>query len=144
MLPEKLQDILDLFQTMDEPEMRSMLLIDYADKFTDVPARIAKRPFGKEHQVPYCESEGYVWLEERPDKTIKLHFAVENPSGISAKALAAILDETLSGQPADVIAEVEPEIIYTFFGKNITMGKGQGLTALVTMVKSKAKKLIRH
>jgi hypothetical protein len=38
-----------------------------------------------------------VWALKKPDDTLKLYFAVENPSGVSAKALAAILDKTLSG-----------------------------------------------
>jgi len=140
MLPEKLTQFLTDFQAMDDREMRSMVLIDYADKFTEVPERIARRPFDEQHKIPYCESEGYVWIEELPQQRVKLHFAVENPSGISAKALAAILDETLSGEPAEVVARVDPEMIYTLFGKNITMGKGQGLMAMVTMVKSLSQK----
>ena len=46
---------------------------------------------------PQCESDAYVWALKKPDDTLKLYFAVENPSGVSAKALAAILDKTLSG-----------------------------------------------
>ena len=42
------------------------------------------------------------------DGTLKLHFAVENPSGISAKALAAILDQALSGLPPAEVADGRP------------------------------------
>lgn len=140
--PEKLRELLSMLQTLDDPQMRSMLLIDYADRFREVPEHIATRPFPKEHQVPYCESESYVWLEKRPDGTIQLYFAVENPAGISAKALAAILDQTLSGETARAVQNIDPEMVYVLFGRTITMGKGQGLMALVTMVKSLAQKYV--
>ncbi|NIR50392.1 SufE family protein [candidate division KSB1 bacterium] len=140
-LPEKLAGTISNFETVDDPDFRSTMLIDYADRFQEVPERISTRPFPKDRQVPFCESEAYVWLEPLPDKKVKLHFAVENPSGISAKALAAVLDQTLSGLPPEEIAKVSPEIVYKLFGRNISMGKGQGLTALVTMVKTEAQKL---
>ncbi len=140
-LPKKLAETLANFEAVDDPEFRTAMLIDYADRFKEVPERISKRPFPKENQVPFCESEAYVWLEELPDKRLKLHFAVENPSGISAKALAAVLDASLSGLPAEEIARVTPEIVYKLFGRQISMGKGQGLTALVEMVRSRAQKI---
>ena len=87
---------------------------------------VATRPFDKSHQVPQCESDAYVWAMKRPDGTLKLHFAVENPSGISAKALAAILEKTLSGLTPAEIATVSPEIVEQIFRQNISMGKGHG------------------
>ncbi len=93
---EELQETLDMFA---DPASRADLLIGFADKFKAVPADVATRPYPKSHQVPQCESEAYVWAQLQPDRTLKLHFAVENPSGISAKALAVILDSVFSGSP---------------------------------------------
>jgi sulfur transfer protein SufE len=74
-----------------------------------------------------------------PDGTLKLAFAVENPSGISAKALAAILDQTLSGLPPEEIAKVDPDIVEQIFRQNISMGKGMGLMSMVQAVRTLAK-----
>ena len=74
------------------------------------------------------------------DGTLKLHFAVENPSGVSAKALAAILDKALSGLPAADIATVDPEIVEKLFRQNISMGKGMGLMSMVLMVQALARR----
>ena len=93
----KLQDVLDLFATFDDPADRTNLLLSYADQFREVPREVATRPFGRDHLVPHCESEAYVWALKQPDGTLTLYFAVENPSGVSAKALGAILGRTLSG-----------------------------------------------
>ena len=76
---------------------------------------------------------------KRPDGTLKLHFAVENPSGISARALATILDKTLSGPPAAEIAAINCDIVERIFRRNISMGKGMGLMAMVDAVRTLAK-----
>ena len=138
-LPAKLQDLLSTFEMFSDPADRTGMLLSYADQFKEVPPEIARRPFPQNHQVPQCESDAYVWANRRDDGTLKLYFAVENPSGVSAKALAAILDRTLSGLPASEIARVGPEIVERIFRQNISMGKGMGLMSMVQAVQALAK-----
>ena len=137
-MPEKLQQLVDTFQMFD-PADRTGMLLSYADQFKDVPPSIATRPFSKSHQIPQCESDAYAWAQKMPDGTLKLYFAVENPSGVSAKALATILDKTLSGLPASEIATVTPDIVEKIFRQNISMGKGMGLMSMVDAVRALAK-----
>jgi len=137
--PKKLQDLLDMF-AMFEGTDRNDLLLSYADQFREVPADVAVRPFDKSHQIPQCESDAYAWAIRNPDGTLKLHFAVENPSGISAKALAAILDRTLSGLAPDEIGRIDQEIVERIFRQNISMGKGLGLMSMVLAVKALAER----
>jgi cysteine desulfuration protein SufE len=143
-LPAKLQAVLDLFATFDDPADRTNLLLSYADQFREVPPHVAARPFAKDHLVPHCESEAYVWALKQPDGALKLYFAVENPSGVSARALAAILDRSLSGLRPEDIAEVTPEIVERIFRQNISMGKGMGLMSMVQAVRSLAKAATSH
>jgi cysteine desulfuration protein SufE len=138
-LPAKLQAILDLFAAFDDPADRTNLLLSYADQFKEVPAEVASRPFARDHQVPQCETEANVWALKQPDGTVRLYFAVENPSGVSARALGAILDRSLSGLPAAEIASVTPDIVEGIFRQNISMGKGMGLMSMVQAVRSLAK-----
>ena len=138
--PEKLQTLLDVFAGVTDTHERTQLLLDYAKRFKEVPAEIATRPFGKQHLVPHCESEAYVWAVPNADGTLALHFAVENPSGISAKALGAILQKTLSGLPPAEIARVDPEIVERLFRQNISMGKGMGLMSMVGAVQALARR----
>lgn len=137
-MTDKLQQLVDTFQMFD-PADRTSMLLSYADQFKEVPSSIATRPFPKSHQIPQCESDAYAWARKHPDGTLKLYFAVENPSGISAKALAAILDKTLSGLPASDIATVTPDIVEKIFRQNISMGKGMGLMSMVQAVQALAK-----
>ena len=139
-LPGKLQAVLETFDLFPDQADRTNLLLDYADQFREVPPEVARRPFDKSHQVPQCESDAYVWARRMPDGTLTLHFAVENPSGVSAKALAAILERTLSGLPAGEIARIDPSIVERLFRQNISMGKGMGLMSMVEAVRTLAKR----
>jgi len=139
-VPEKLTQTLEMLELVPDRSERIQLLIDIAGRFEDVPPRISRRPFPKEHQVPACESEAYVFGEERPDGTLDFHFAVENPQGISAKAMAVLLDETLSGAPPEQVAEVPQDIVYKVFGRELSMGKSMGLMSMVGMVAALAKR----
>src|SRR5215831_13887531 len=127
-----------MFQMFD-PADRTSMLLSYADQFKEVPPAVATRPFPKSHQVPQCESDAYVWAHRQADGTLQLYFAVENPSGVSAKALAAILDKTLSGLPASEIARLNTDIVEKIFRQNISMGKGLGLMSMVQAVQTLAK-----
>ena len=138
--PERLQALLDVFAGVPDTHERTQLLIDFARRFKEVPPEVATRPFAPEHLVKHCESEAYAWAVPNADGTLKLHFAVENPSGVSAKALAAILDKALSGLPAVEIAKVDPEIVETLFRQNISMGKGMGLMSMVLTVAALARR----
>lgn len=120
-----------------------MLLIEFADQFEDVPARIAERPFPEENHVTRCESEAFVWAEDRPDGTQDYWFAVENPQGLSAKAWAVIMQQTLSGQPPEVVAQVPPDVIFDLFGKELSMGKGQGLMGMLDHVNVAARRKLK-
>ena len=138
--PEKLQSLLQTFDMFPDPADRTGMLLSYSDQFRDVPPDVARRPFSKSHQIPQCESDAYVWAVKQPDGTLKLYFAVENPSGVSAKAMATILEKTLSGLPASDVARVDSGIVERIFRQNISMGKGLGLMSMVEAVKALAKK----
>ena len=138
--PQRLQNVLETFDMFPDQTDRASMLLSYADQFREVAPEVATRPFDKSHQVPQCESDAYVWAVKRPDGTLDLHFAVENPSGVSAKALASILTRSLSGLPAEEIATVDCGIVERIFRQNISMGKGMGLMAMVNAVTALARR----
>lgn len=139
-IPEKLANTLDTLDLITDRNERIQLLIDIAERFKDVPPRIAQRPFPEECRVPACESEAYVWGEPRPDGTLDFHFAVENPQGISARAMAVLLGDSLSGAPLDQVAAVPQDIVYRVFGRELSMGKSMGLMGMVSMINSLARR----
>ena len=141
-MPQALERLLEDFQTADRTE-RIDMLIEYADRFEEVPASIAARPFSEANHVQKCESDAYVWAEDQPDGTLKYYFAVENPQGISAKAWSVIMDETLSGQPLDVVASTPCDVVFTVFGKEVSMGKGMGLMGITDMITAYARQRLK-
>ncbi len=132
--PPKLQEYLDDFGFISSREDRVDYLIDIADEFAPVPASIATQPYDEARRVIGCESEAFVWAIDRPDGTLDFYFDVLNPQGLSAKAMSAILDQSCSGAPLHQVAEINGEVVFTFFGRDISMGKGRGLTELINAV----------
>jgi cysteine desulfuration protein SufE len=139
-LPPKLARLLDLLETLPDRAERMQLLIDTADRFRGVPERIARRPYPEDHKTPACESEVYVFAESIGPDALKFHFAVENPQGVAAKALAVILDETLSGEPVTEVARVPTDIALRIFGAELSMGKSMGLMGMVAMARESARR----
>ena len=137
-LPPALSDLVADFEFVDRA-LRAEMLIEYADRFREVPPAVAARPWPEANRAPRCESEAYVFAVDRPDGTLDLHFAVENPQGLSAKAWAVILAETLSGQPLERVAAVPGDLIVRVFGPDLSMGKGQGLLGMLERVQHEAR-----
>jgi len=137
-LPPKLRGFLDTLALFDDRADRIQLLIDVADRFQEVPTEVATRPFDPSHEVQHCESGAFVWVESGDDG-LHYHFAVENPQGISAKAMAVILKESLDGQPLEAALTVPQDLPYEIFGKELSMGKSMGLTSLVALTQKHAR-----
>lgn len=140
-LPPRVVELLEDLKYVEDRNDRILTLIDFADRFTEVPPEVAERPFAETHRVQRCESEAYVFTTLNEDGSVKFHFAVENPQGISAKAMAVILDETISGETPEVIATLPTDLAYNVFGKELSMGKGQGLMGMIELAKILAKKV---
>ena len=136
-LSDRLERLLSQLEGLDR-ENRIRALIDTAERFRPVPSRVAVRPYPADHRVPGCESEAYVWAEPNPDGTLTFHFAVENPEGISAMALAVLLRESLSGAPLAEVASIPTDMIYRVFSKELSMGKALGLAGMVGKVRAVA------
>ena len=132
--PAKLKEYLEDFNFITSREERVDYLIAIADEFQPVPASIATKPYDEAHRVIGCESEAFVWALDRADGTLDFHFDVLNPQGLSAMAMSAILDQACSGAPLQEVAAINGDVVFTLFGKGISMGKGRGLTELVNAV----------
>jgi cysteine desulfuration protein SufE len=139
-LPPRLQEHLELVEMLPDRADRIQYLISQADRFHAVAPEVATRPFPESHRVPQCESEVYVWATPRPDGKLDFHFAVDNPQGIAAKALAAILADSLSGQPLDAIIAVPGDVVYSLFGRELSMGKNLGLLGMLQMCQAFARR----
>ncbi len=141
MIPQKLSETLEDFSFITDRNERADYLIEIADRFAAVRVTpdIATRPYDDSRKVPACESEAYVWALDNPDGTLTYRFDVLNPQGLSAMAMSVILDEACSGAPLEQVAEVTTDVVLKIFGREISMGKGQGLMGIVNMVTYEAR-----
>lgn len=140
--PKKLENVVETLSLLSDQQERRDILIDYAEKFKEVPSEISSRPFPEDNKVPFCESGAYVWTLPQEDGTLKLFFAVENPQGISARALCAILASTLSGEKVENIIKIDEDLVYKIFGESLSMGKNMGLTGIIQRIVRDAKKYL--
>jgi cysteine desulfuration protein SufE len=140
-LPDKLQEFLDDFAFITDRTERSEYLIELAERFDEVkvPEEISAAPHAEEFNVQMCESDAYVWAIDQEDGTQTYYFDVLNPQGLSAMAMSVILGEALSGEDPQAVADVPADIVFKIFGKEVSMGKGQGLMGIVSMVSAYAK-----
>lgn len=143
--PQKLQEALDDFSYITSRQERQEYLIQIADQFNEVKvsADIATPPYEETHRVPACESEAFVWAVDKPDGTLHYYFDVLNPQGLSAMAMATLLGQTCSGAPLEQVANLSADIVFDFFGKDISMGKGQGLMGIVNVVAIEARRRLK-
>ena len=136
-LPDKLADLVQELSLTDQ-ETRAEILIELSDDFRQVSTVIASAPYPEQSRVPGCESEVFIFAVERNDVGYDFHFAIENPQGISAMAMATIIQETLNGVPGEQIRAIPNDVAYQIFGRTLSMGKGQGLMGMIAMVKQLA------
>jgi cysteine desulfuration protein SufE len=140
--PAKLAELASDFESITSRNERAEMLIEMADRFAEVrvPSSLAVQPYDEANHVKFCESDAYVWAVNQPDGTQKYYFDVLNPQGLSAMALAVILDETLSGAPLREVAAVPHDVVLKIFGREVSMGKGQGLMGIIAQIQYEAKK----
>jgi len=139
--PTKLQETIEDFSYITDRRDRQDYLIQLADDFNDykVPSEIAEQPYDESHRVPACESDAFVWWKTNDDGTLTYYFDVLNPQGLSAMAMAVILAQSCNGIDLEKVASIQADVVFDFFGKEISMGKGQGLMGIVNMVVAGAK-----
>jgi cysteine desulfuration protein SufE len=135
-LPPKLQERLDDLALFPDRQDRIEALIAIAEEFENPPPEALPRT--EERRVPECESEVFVAAEPLPEGRVAFRIAVDNPQGISAMALARILEDGLSGERAELIRQVPDEIVFDIFGRELSMGKSMGLVGTLRKVKAEA------
>ncbi len=143
--PDPLKELLDEFSFITDRNERAEYLIEIADRFdlVRVPEAVSTQPHPEENHVQFCESDAYVWAEDQPDGTLRFYFDVLNPQGLSAMAMAVVLAESYNGLSPEDVAKLDTTLVYDLFGREISMGKGQGLMGIISMVRAEAQKRLK-
>lgn len=132
--PEELHELLEIIRESPITD-RNEILLDYSDRFEGVPEHIATRPYPESHRVVECESDVFVFTERGDNDVVNFYIAVENPQGVSSRALSAILSENLNGVPLAKIESIPETLVFELFGRNVSMGKGAGMMGIIKLLK---------
>ena len=132
----KLASLLEDLSLYEDRSERIEALVDYGRRYRHESSVGVLRTDG--NRVPGCESEVYLGTELSPLGKLEFEFAVDNPQGISAMALAVILKEGLAGATPVEVQNIPNDIALEIFGKELSMGKNLGLSNMVKMLKADA------
>lgn len=136
--PEPIQEFVDNLSFIDDRAERIQVLIDLSKTYK---AATREKPYPEDNRVRGCESEVFTWVTLNDDNTLNLEILVENPQGLSAMALAALLAEGLQNKPPATAESLDEELVFATFGKELSMGKTMGLTNLIRQIKAQSANL---
>lgn len=138
---DRLQSLIRDLGSIQDRQERIQALISLAEEFDEVPESIATRPYDDSRRVPGCESEVFAWVVAEEGRLYP-YFAVENPQGLSARALAVLLKRGLSGELISAYQRLDESLVAQVFGQELSMGKTLGLTMMVRITQSLALKAV--
>ena len=140
-IPAKLQEHLDNLAMFPDRQERIDLLIAIGEGYSNYSHE--EVPRDGECKIPGCESEVFLHTENSPNGLV-YKIAVDNPQGISAMAMAEIIEESFTGAPLEQILAVPDDVVYDIFGRELSMGKSLGLMGMVRMAKYSAEKTLKQ
>ena len=136
-VPAQLQEIVDDFQALAEPE-RLELLLEFSRSLPDLPARLADHPELLE-QVVECQSPLFLTVEvgDTPDQLVELFFSAP-PAAPTTRGFAGVLHEGLNGLPAAEILAVPADMPDRLgLTRAITPLRMRGMSAMLGRIKRK-------
>ena len=134
-LPKPIQERLEDLELFTDRADRIDALVEIGGEYKNFSE--SEVPRTPQSRVPGCESEVFFRAEPLPGGGQRYLFAVDNPQGISAMALAMILSSA-SGSNLSEVAAIDDEIVFRIFGRELSMGKSLGLINMVRMMKRAA------
>ncbi|OVA19727.1 BolA protein [Macleaya cordata] len=137
-LPPKLQEIVKLFQTVQEPKAKYEQLLFYGRKLTPLDTQFKTN----ENKVQGCVSQ--VWVRAYLDSDKNVLFEADSDS-VLTKGLAALLVQGLSGRPVSEILKVSPDFV-TLLGlqQSLTPSRNNGFLNMLRLMQNKALQLYKE
>ncbi|WP_034386038.1 SufE family protein [Deinococcus sp. YIM 77859] len=133
-LPEKLQNIVNMFRSAPKP-LRLQALLEYSRKLPPLPAKYVEHPeFMK--PVPECASPFFLVTERDEQGGVRMHFKVPEEAP-TVRGYAGILSEALQGEKPETILNV-PDQFYMEMGLTelITPMRLRGMGAILMRLKN--------
>ena len=134
-LPAKLDEIVEDFQALDEPD-RLQLLLEFSQGLPALPQHLQDHPELLE-QVVECQTPLFlsVEIDDSPERIVRLYFSAP-PEAPTTRGFAGVLLEGLDGLPSAEILAV-PDDVPDRLGltRAITPLRMRGMTAMLGRIK---------
>ncbi|KAI8553062.1 hypothetical protein RHMOL_Rhmol06G0315700 [Rhododendron molle] len=131
-LPPKLQEIINLFQAVQEPKAKYEQLLFYGKNLKPLETRFKT----SENKVQGCVSQ--VWVRACLDSDKNVVFEADSDS-VLTKGLAALLVQGLSGRPVEEILRVSPDFVVLLgLQQSLTPSRNNGFLNMLKLMQKKA------
>ncbi|WP_026552156.1 SufE family protein [Arthrobacter sp. H20] len=134
-LPAKLDEIVEDFQALDEPD-RLQLLLEFSRGLPELPRHLQEHPELLE-QVVECQTPLFlsVEIDDSAERIVSLYFSAP-PEAPTTRGFAGVLQEGLDGLPSAEILAV-PDDVPDRLGltRAITPLRMRGMTAMLGRIK---------
>ncbi|XP_011000327.1 PREDICTED: sufE-like protein, chloroplastic [Populus euphratica] len=134
-LPPKLQEIITLFQSVQEPKAKYEQLLFYGKNLKPLDSEFKTR----ENKVEGCVSQ--VWVRAYLDFEKNVVFEADSDS-VLTKGLAALLVQGLSGRPVKEVLRVSPDFALLLgLQQSLTPSRNNGFLNMLKLMQKKALEL---
>ncbi|CAH8317949.1 unnamed protein product [Eruca vesicaria subsp. sativa] len=131
-LPPNLQDIVKLFQSVQEPKAKYEQLLFYGKNLKPLESKFKTR----ENKVEGCVSQ--VWVRAFFDEERNVVYEADSDS-VLTKGLAALLVKGLSGRPVREILRVTPDFaVLLGLQQSLTPSRNNGFLNMLKLMQKKA------
>jgi cysteine desulfurase / selenocysteine lyase len=138
--PQEAADkIADVFAFLDDWQQRYDQIIEYGRKLTPMPAALKVEA----NRVHGCQSTVHISARKKPGSDDVLEFLADSDAEV-VRGLIALLQRVYSGHRASEILAFDIEGFLTRLGldKNLTLGRRNGLAAMVQRIRALASTLV--
>ncbi|CAK8570503.1 unnamed protein product [Lathyrus sativus] len=131
-LPPKLQEIVNLFQSVQEPKAKYEQLLFYGKTLKPLEPQFKT----KENKVEGCVSQ--VWVRAYMDSDKNVVYEADSDS-VLTKGLAALLVQGFSGRPVNEIIRVTPDFVMLLgLQQSLTPSRNNGFLNMLKLMQKKA------
>ncbi|KAL1202966.1 SufE-like protein 1, chloroplastic/mitochondrial [Cardamine amara subsp. amara] len=131
-LPPKLQEIVKLFQSVQEPKAKYEQLLFYGKNLKPLDSQFKTR----ENKVQGCVSQ--VWVRAFFDEQRNVVYEADSDS-VLTKGLAALLVQGLSGRPLPEILRITPDFaVLLGLQQSLTPSRNNGFLNMLKLMQKKA------
>lgn len=134
-LPPRLQEIVKLFQSVEEPKAKYEQLMFYGKNLKPLDTQFKTR----ENKVEGCVSQ--VWVRAYLDKDKNVFYEADSDS-VLTKGLAALLVQGLSGRSVPEVLRISPDFVVLLgLQQSLTPSRNNGFLNMLRLMQKKALEL---